>query len=178
MKMKKFMAVAAALVLTLSMSMTAFAKPSAGATVTSQTPGVTAATSTVTPSKSDVKKAVEKAGVAIPNAVVVASIELTGEVPADGKVVLSFPGMTSDVKLVVMHQVNGVWEVVNATAGDGIVTLTGVTSFSPFVIVADSEAVTGGTSPKTADNGVVAAEVVAIIALAGLAVVGKKKVVR
>ena len=160
---KRIMALVSAVVLTLAMGTTALAAGSNGAGVTTSDPEVTvAATTEAAPVLTDaaVSSILTAAGLTPANCTVLTTFELTGTVK--DPVVLNVAAVTASTKLVVLHKVNGAWTKENATAGNGTVTITGLTSYSPFAIVVDKTTVSS-TSPKTGEASTVA--VVSLVAL-------------
>ncbi len=99
-------------------------------------------------------------------------------IDADNPLFLTFsvPGITSEVKLHVLHYANGsVWEEVTSETGDGYV-VGGFTSLSPVTIVAEKSTLSAAantskkgtgsaTSPRTGDNQIVFVIIFAIIAI-------------
>ncbi len=202
--MKKLSSMLAlSLVLAMVLGMTAFAAGSADTQVDSATEGVTVGQMedlSEAQTQSLAQKVVESipAGSKDQPPITVCSIDLNGTVPKDGKVTLAVKGITVETAAnnvyKALHLVDGVWNVHPVTVNsDGTITISGIDSFSPFVIVAyekagetssnkssgskssGSEKTDEAVSPKTGET--VPVEVmVAMIALFGAAAVGTRKV--
>ena len=200
--MKKLVTFVLAAVTTLAMTCTAFAAPSPATVGSVSTTGATATdangkaitvtvtTTTQTPS-ADVVKA---AGVANAELIGAVDISLPEGTTFPATVTVKVAGVKADTKLVVLHYVNGQWQKETATCGNGTVTISGLTSCSPFAFVADkttlatttgssanngttgSAASNGTTSPKTGETAAMPiAALVCALAMAGVVLVSKKR---
>lgn len=210
--MKKLSSMLAlSLALAMVMGMTAFAgspELDTGVKAESKTPGVAASVSADTVDELQsllgadlynklTEKLADTPSGAVKNAdpYLVAAVNLTGTVPADGKVTITCSAIAAaDVNEWVFyayHYVNGAYEVLPVTVlGDGLIQISGVTSFSTYVIVAFAkdtaagQAPAGGnnnitspapgTSPKTGETASVAMLIV-LVSLAGASVLGVKR---
>lgn len=169
--MKKFISVAFALVLALSLSVSAFAAGSQSGAVGTTTAGVTAAVSgdqavTGEVSGTNLAKTLTKAGVTASNPTLVEVLDLSGTVPADGKVVLTNLSIPTGKDVVVLHMPTGTttWQKEACTWDGTTLTITGLTTFSPFAILTVDKAAATTATTKTigkinatwSDGGVVA----------------------
>lgn len=191
--MKKLVTFVLAAVTALSMTCTAFAAPSPAAVGSVSTTGATATdangkaiTATVTKTtqapSADVVKA---AGVANAEVIGCVDISLPEGTTFPATVTVKVAGVKASTKLVVLHYVNGQWQKETATCGDGTVTISGLTSCSPFAFVADKTTVAattttgsgnGTTSPKTGETAAMPiAALVCALAMAGVVLVSKKR---
>ena len=189
--MKKLVTFVLAAVTALSMTCTAFAAPSPTAignvstSATATDANVKAITATVTKTTQEPGADVI-ASTKLANAQVIGSVDIS--LPAGttfpATVTVKVAGVTANTKLVVLHYVDGAWKTETATCGDGTVTISGLTSCSPFAFVADKDTVgapttptaPNGTSPKTGETA--AMPIVALIcalAMAGVVLVSKKR---
>ena len=99
-------------------------------------------------------------------------------IDADNPVYLTFsvPGITSEVKIHILHYANGsVWEEVASETGEGYA-VGAFTSFSPVAIVAEKSSLSAAantskkgtgsaTSPRTGDNQMIFVVIFAVIAV-------------
>lgn len=189
--MKKLVTFVLAAVTALSMTCTAFAAPSPAAVGSVSTTGATATDADGKAITATVTTTTQKPGADVIASTKLANAELIGAVdislPAGTKfpanVTVKVAGVTANTKLVVLHYVDGAWKTETATCGDGTVTISGLTSCSPFAFVADKTTVgaaatpaNGTTSPKTGETA--AMPIVALIcalAMAGVVLVSKKR---
>ena len=172
---KRIITLALAAVLTFAFSINAAAAPSPEAKVvdsTGATIGVSAlndnvwASTELTVTKASVEDLTASVATAVSaNGATIAksfAFELNGEVPADGKVTVSVEGMGVNPGDIIYcyHWVNGGVQGETATAvGKDLVTISGLKSFSPFLLVkvipnqtaaaAPATTATGSKSPKT-----------------------------
>ena len=190
--MKKLVTFVLAAVTALSMTCTAFAAPSPAAVGSVSTTGATATDANGKAITATVTTTTQKPGADVIASTKLANAELIGSVdislPAGttspATVTVKVAGVTANTKLVVLHYVDGAWKTETAKCGDGTVTISGLTSCSPFAFVADkttvgaatTTAANGTTSPKTGETA--AMPIVALIcalAMAGVVLVSKKR---
>lgn len=190
--MKKLVTFVLAAVTALSMTCTAFAAPSPAAVGSVSTTGATATDANGKAITATVTTTTQKPSADVVASTKLANAELIGAVDISLPEGTAFPatvtvkvaGVTASTKLVVLHYVDGAWKTETATCGDGTVTISGLTSCSPFAFVADKTTVgaattpagNGTTSPKTGETA--AMPIVALIcalAMAGVVLVSKKR---
>lgn len=182
--MRKVTRMAVAMLLILSLSITAFAagsktfatevssaKDSSGnaVEVSSTTASVeltqSQAESIIAAEEGDVVSIVYQADVSVPEGTTF---------PVD--ITFAVAGLTTDMKVAVLHYNGSEWETVKSTVATGSVTAT-FTSLSPVaIVVAADEAVGGSTAPKTGEtNMIVAAGAVIVIAGIGAYLATRKE---
>lgn len=171
---KKLFAVTLALVLTLATGMAVMAAPSPVSGVTSATPGVTvSACSVAAPTVSSVADILTAAGLNTATTSIYA-FDLTGTL-TNGSVTVNVPGVTTSSKVAALRYVNGAWTKEAATAGNGTVTITGLTSLSPFAIAVDngtkSSASTSTSSSSSTTTSAKTGESMMVTVVAALAMV-------
>ena len=191
--MKKLVTFVLAAVTALSMTCTAFAAPSPAAVGSVSTTGATATDANGKAITATVTTTTQKPGADVIASTKLANAELIGSVDISLPAGTTFPatvtvkvaGVTANTKLVVLHYVDGAGKTETAKCGDGTVTISGLTSCSPFAFVADkttvgaattTTAANGTTSPKTGETA--AMPIVALIcalAMAGVVLVSKKR---
>ena len=175
--MRKVTRVAVALLLILSLSLTAFAagsktyatEVSAAKDASGNAVEVTTTAASVQLSQADAESMIKA------DEGQVVSIAYT----ADVSVVITFSvsGLTSDMKVVVLHYNGSAWETVDSTVSNGSVTAT-FTSLSPVAVVVAADQAVGGTTsaPKTGEsNMIVAAGAVVLVAGIGAYLATRKE---
>lgn len=191
--MKKLVTFVLAAVTALSMTCTAFAAPSPAAVGSVSTTGATATdangkaiTATVTTTtQAPSADVVKSTGVANAELIGCVDISLPAGTTFPATVTVKVAGVKADTKLAVLHYVDGQWKTETAKCGDGTVTISGLTSCSPFAFVADKTTVAattttgsgnGTTSPKTGETAAMPiAALVCALAMAGVVLVSKKR---
>ncbi|MEG0962451.1 MAG: hypothetical protein RSD28_01995 [Lachnospiraceae bacterium] len=181
--MKKILTAALAMVMTLTMGMTALAAPSVtqnnivgakdkNGKAVEVTMKEVAAT-TATDASNNVKTVL---GTSYKETMKVLKVmEVSAPAGTVFPITITFKaeGVNAKSSVYVMHYNGTAWEKITAVAGEGTITAT-FNSLSPVALVVDTKTTTG--APKTADNGVAVAGIVAIIALGGIAIASKRKV--
>lgn len=221
--MKKLVTFALAAVTALSMTCTAFAAPSptapiinggSSSTTTSEvkTPKTTVEAGTAKDADGkEIKATVTGTTYKAPADVAAKALESVGLKTSDvdvynvdidldtdsfpASVTVKIPTAKAGAKVVVLHYVAGSWIEESATCGDGTVTITGLTSCSPFAIYVQKTAdnkgngtaatstasttsttTSNGGSPKTGETAAIpAATLVCLLAMAGVVLVSKKR---
>lgn len=190
--MKKVLGVVLSLTLMMAMSISVFAAGSATATGTvtkvtvttasGRTVEVKMAASTEKISIDTVKELLAGKFVEGMSVVDIKDITIDGLTDADFPLTLTFavPNVTRSSNVAVLHKVKGVWKSETATAGDGVITVTGIESLSPFAIISDAKPAAGTkggkVSPKTGETALpIALGFVAVLAIGGACVSFRKK---
>lgn len=195
MRLKKILGVVTAAVLALSMTLTAFAAPSVSVSgIVTYGNGIDANGTAIMATLTDVAEEYSDAmadvrrpetlkallGDAYKDTMSVVDIRdvtVPEGTPMPVKLTFNVPGVTPTTAVAVLHYdiEKKVWEVVDSTAGQGIVTAT-FTSLSPVAFVVDKGTAGTVTSPNTGENSyVVLFGAAAVAAACGVAVLSKKK---
>lgn len=163
--MKKFVTFVLVAVTALSMTCTAFAAPSPE---NSDIVSNSGATATIDGKAASVTVKSVGSGVSIPTAdqlvkdgLVKEGAKVLGaaDITVDGAsaehpvtVTVQVAGVKASTSIVVLHYVNGAWKVENSSTGDGIVTIYGLTSCSPFLFVEGSTPDNSGDTVNNTTN--------------------------
>lgn len=182
--MRKVTRVAVAMLLILSLSLTAFAAGSktyatevgSAKDASGNAVEVTATSASVQLTQSEAESMIKAEDGQTVSVAYLADLSVPEDATFPVDITFSVSGVTSDMKVVVLHYNGSEWETVDSTVSNGSVTAT-FTSLSPVaVVVAADEAVGGTTAPKTGEtNMIVAAGAVVLVAGIGAYLATRKE---
>lgn len=183
--MRKVTRVAVALLLILSLSLTAFAagsktyatEVSAAKDASGNAVEVTTTAASVQLSQTDAESMIKADEGQVVSVAYTADVSVPEGTSFPVDITFSVSGLTSDMKVVVLHYNGSAWETVDSTVSNGSVTAT-FTSLSPVAVVVAADQTVGGTTsaPKTGEsNMIVAAGAVVLVAGIGAYLATRKE---